>query len=175
MSRASARGSKPWHVEHTAGRITRPLRHNGQNYSGINILTLWLSAETQGFLSPFWLPYKQAQELGGHVRKTERGSPVVYASTFKKAETTDDGQETETEFPFLKEYTVFCADQCAGLPQHFSATADGEKSVTVSARFRLIQIGVLRSVEEPSERACRPVSGNLGNDVNMALRFRRPP
>ncbi|MDX1969450.1 MAG: ArdC-like ssDNA-binding domain-containing protein [Planctomycetaceae bacterium] len=59
---------KPWHAEHAAGRITRPLRHNGQKYSGINILTLWLSAETQGFLSPFWLTYKQAQELGGHVR-----------------------------------------------------------------------------------------------------------
>ena len=40
---------KPWHAEHADGRIPRPLLHNGQKYSGINILTLWMSAELQGF------------------------------------------------------------------------------------------------------------------------------
>jgi antirestriction protein ArdC len=114
---------KPWNAEHTAGRITRPLRHNGQKYSGINILTLWMSGELQGFVSPFWMTFKQALELGGHVKKGEHGSPVVYASTFKKRDEGDDGQETEEDIPFLKEYTVFCADQCEGLPKHFSATA----------------------------------------------------
>src|ERR1039458_6750094 len=29
---------KPWSGENAAGRITRPLRHNGMPYSGINIL-----------------------------------------------------------------------------------------------------------------------------------------
>ena len=28
---------RPWNAEHAAGRITRPLRHNGQAYSGIDI------------------------------------------------------------------------------------------------------------------------------------------
>ncbi len=110
---------KPWNAEHAAGRITRPLRHNGQAYKGINVLMLWASAELQGFISPFWLTFQQAKELGGHVKKGEHGSPVVYASTFKKTETTDDGQESEAEIPFLKEYTVFSADQCEGLPPHF--------------------------------------------------------
>ncbi len=31
---------KPWNAEHPAGRITRPLRHNGQPYTGINVLSL---------------------------------------------------------------------------------------------------------------------------------------
>ncbi|MDP1796234.1 MAG: zincin-like metallopeptidase domain-containing protein [Planctomycetaceae bacterium] len=110
---------KPWNAEHAAGRITRPLRHNGTPYKGINILMLWASAEEAGFVSPFWLTFQQAKELGGHVKKGEHGSPVVYAATFKKKDQTDDGQETEEEIPFLKEYTVFCADQCEGLPQHF--------------------------------------------------------
>jgi antirestriction protein ArdC len=35
---------KPWNAEHAAGRITQPLRFNGQPYSGINILSLWMSA-----------------------------------------------------------------------------------------------------------------------------------
>ena len=44
---------KPWNAEHAAGRITRPLRHNGLPYNGINILMLWASAELQGFDCPF--------------------------------------------------------------------------------------------------------------------------
>ena len=40
---------KPWNAEHAAGRITRPLRHNGQPYSGINVLSLWASAMAQNF------------------------------------------------------------------------------------------------------------------------------
>ena len=110
---------RPWNAEHAAGRITRPLRHNGQPYKGINILMLWASAELQGYVSPFWLTFKQALELGGHVRKGEHGSPVVYANTFKKTETAEDGTETEQEIAYLKEYTVFCAEQCEGLPEHF--------------------------------------------------------
>lgn len=110
---------KPWHAEHAAGRISRPLRHNGKPYQGINILMLWTSAELAGYASPFWLTFQQAKELGGNVRKGEHGSPVVYASTFRKKEANETGEEIEAEIPFLKEYTVFCADQCEGLPEHF--------------------------------------------------------
>ena len=39
---------KPWNTERAAGKITRPLRHNSQPYSGINILILWASAMEQG-------------------------------------------------------------------------------------------------------------------------------
>jgi antirestriction protein ArdC len=75
---------KPWNAEHAAGRITRPLRHNGQKYNGINILMLWASAELQGYSCPYWLTFQQAKELGGFVKKGEHGSPVVYANTFTK-------------------------------------------------------------------------------------------
>jgi antirestriction protein ArdC len=97
---------RPWNAENAAGRITRPLRHNGQPYKGVNILMLWASAELQSYACPSWLTFQQAKELGGNVKKGEHGSRVVYASTFKKKETGDDGQATEEEIPFLKEYTV---------------------------------------------------------------------
>src|SRR5262249_40458874 len=58
---------KPWNAEHTAGRITRPLRYNGQPYSGINILMLWATATEQGFSAPIWMTFKQALELNAHV------------------------------------------------------------------------------------------------------------
>ena len=49
-----------WNAEHAAGRITRPLRHNGQPYSGINILMLWMSAVGQNFAAPIWMTFNQA-------------------------------------------------------------------------------------------------------------------
>ena len=51
---------RPWNAEHAGGRITRPLRHNGQPYSGINVLSLWMSALGQNFTAPIWMTYRQA-------------------------------------------------------------------------------------------------------------------
>lgn len=102
-----------------AGRITRPLRHTGQPYTGINVLLLWSEAVARGFRSPIWMTFKQALELGAHVRKGETGSLVVYASRFTKTETDAHGDEVEKDIPFLKAYTVFCVDQIDGLPDHY--------------------------------------------------------
>lgn len=118
---------KPWNAEHAAGRITRPLRHNGERYHGINILMLWAEAETRGYSCPVWMTFNQAKELGGHVRKGEHGAPVVYASTFHKSETADDGQQVERDIPFLKEYTVFNVEQIADLPDRFYAKKEAPK------------------------------------------------
>lgn len=130
---------QPWNAENAAGRITRPLRHNGQPYRGINILMLWASAEDRGLACPFWLTFQQAKELGGFVRKGEKGSPVVYANTFKKTDTNEAGEEVEQEIPFLKEYTVFNAEQCDGLPKHFYQLAGPPKekmqSIDQAERF----------------------------------------
>jgi antirestriction protein ArdC len=112
---------KPWNADNATGRITRPLRANGQPYKGINVLMLWGEALAQGFASPFWMTYKQAQELGGQVRKGEHGSLVVYADRIHKTETGDNGDEIEREIPFMKGYTVFCVEQIDGLPEHFHA------------------------------------------------------
>ena len=123
LERGTLPWRQPWKAEHLAGRITRPLRHNGQKYSGINIITLWMSAEMSGFVSPFWLTFNQARELGAFVKKGEHGSPVVYASKFTKKDTTEAGDEIEQEIPFLKEYTVFNAEQVEGLPSYFNDVA----------------------------------------------------
>jgi antirestriction protein ArdC len=110
---------KPWNAEHAAGRITRPLRCNGLPYQGINILMLWDSADTQGFACPIWLTFKQAQELGGSVRRGEKSSPVVYASSYKKECQKSDKDTEEQEIFFLKQYAVFNVEQCQGLPGHY--------------------------------------------------------
>ena len=115
---------KPWNAEHAAGRITRPLRHNGKPYGGINVLSLWASAMEQNFAAPIWMTFKQATELDGHIRKGEKGSLVAYADSITRQETDEKtGDEIEREIPFLKGYTVFNVEQIDGLPAIYYAKA----------------------------------------------------
>ena len=112
---------KPWSAEHAAGKISRPLRHNGTPYRGMNILLLWGEAMAKGYAAPIWMTFKQALELNAHVRKGEHGSLVVYANSITKTETNDKGEDTEREIPFMKGYTVFNVEQIEGLPAHYYA------------------------------------------------------
>jgi len=116
---------KPWNAEHAAGRTTLPLRHNGVPYQGINVVMLWAAAVAQGFAAPIWITFKQAQQLGAHVRKGEKGNLVVYASTVTRTETDEEtGEEQERDIPFMKGYTVFNVEQIEGLPAHFYAPVE---------------------------------------------------
>src|ERR1700693_3130823 len=116
---------KPWNAEHAAGRITRPLRSNGIPYRGINVLILWSEAMSKGYAAPIWMTFKQALELNAHVKKGEKGSLVVYASSVTRTETEEDtGNEIEREIPFMKGYTVFNVEQIEGLPSQFYAKAE---------------------------------------------------
>jgi antirestriction protein ArdC len=51
---------KPWNAAHTAGRITRPLRHSGIPYEGINVVMLWCASAARGYASPLWFTFRQA-------------------------------------------------------------------------------------------------------------------
>jgi antirestriction protein ArdC len=110
---------QPWNAGNATGRITRPLRHNGEPYTGMNVLLLWSEGLARGFASSIWMTFKQSIELGGHVRKSESGSTVIYASRFTKTETDERGGEVERDIPFLKTYTVFNVEQIENLPTHF--------------------------------------------------------
>ena len=113
---------KPWSADRAAAPITQPLRFNGQPYSGINILSLWMSAAAQGFAAPIWMTFRQAIELNAHVRRGEKGSLVVYANASTRTERDEKtGEDVEREVPYLKGYTVFNIEQIDGLPDHYYA------------------------------------------------------
>jgi antirestriction protein ArdC len=121
---------QPWNAAHAAGGISRPLRNNGQPYQAINILVLWVTSMDKRYSCPIWLTFNQAKEAGGFVKKGEKGTTVVYASTFEKTETdADSGKETTEKIPFLKAYTVFNAEQVEGLPGHYYARAEAPKNL----------------------------------------------
>ena len=115
---------RPWCKSPEEGATSRPLRHNGMPYRGINVLLLWGAAADKGFRSPTWLTYRQAQELGAHVRQSETGSLVVYANTFTTTDTNAEGEDVEREASFMKAYTVFNAQQIDGLPERKTSLSD---------------------------------------------------
>jgi antirestriction protein ArdC len=97
-----------------------------RRYSGINVLILWGAVIEQGFADQSWLTFRQALSLGGHVRKGERGTTVVYADRFTPEDERRRAAETGDEpgaIPFLKRFTVFNTDQCEGLPEEVAASA----------------------------------------------------
>jgi antirestriction protein ArdC len=55
-------GVRPWlrpcNADLAAGRITRPLRHNGVPYKEINVIMLWSAATVKGHACPLWLTFK---------------------------------------------------------------------------------------------------------------------
>ncbi len=108
---------RPWRVQGSSGR---PLRHCGTPYTGINTFYLWAIGDAQGYRSRYWMTYRQAEALGGHVRRGEVGSLSVYYSSFKKTEANPvTGAEKERSIRFLRHYIVFNADQIDGLPARY--------------------------------------------------------
>jgi antirestriction protein ArdC len=103
---------KPWNTPRfTGGPFPRNF-YTGKPYRGINILLLWSS----DFSSPFWLTFKQAQELKGTVRKGERGTPIVFFKQLPHAAKDDTKTDEDERTPFvLCHYTVFNVEQCDGL------------------------------------------------------------
>lgn len=113
-------GVRPWTQPWTGSApVSRPLRHDGTPYTGINVLLLWSEALGRGYGSATWMTFRQALSLGAHVRKGEKGSTVVYANALTRTETDDAGEETERRIPFLKAYTVFNVEQIETLPDRY--------------------------------------------------------
>ena len=132
---------KPWTTGTPGQRVTRPLRATGEPYTGINVLLLWMEAVGAGHASPTWMTYKQAQGLGGQVRRGEKGSPIVYYGTTTAREDRAEGTSGDDarEVRFLKSYTVFNVAQIKGLPERFQS-APVEEAPALPAFERMAEV-----------------------------------
>jgi antirestriction protein ArdC len=112
-------GTRPWSPSCASAATSFPLRQCGTNYQGINILLLWAQSMARGYANPYWMTFKQAQALGGSVKKGEKGARIVYAGTIspKDADGGDEQDEARRNISFLKKYTVFNVEQIEGLPE----------------------------------------------------------
>jgi antirestriction protein ArdC len=97
---------KPWRTKTPANLVSK------KEYRGINIFLL----ASQGYGSPYWLTYRQAQVLGGTVRKSQHGSKVVFWRISEYGRENEETEETENHKSILlRYYTVFNQEQCEGI------------------------------------------------------------
>ncbi len=118
--------AEPWGTAAAKAPLAMPKNAStARQYSGVNILILWGSVIEHGFTGQSWLTFRQALSMGGHVRKGERGTTVVYADRFipndEKKRAAETGEEAQA-IPFLKRFTVFNTDQCDDLPDEIATT-----------------------------------------------------
>ncbi|HEX7854739.1 MAG TPA: zincin-like metallopeptidase domain-containing protein [Sphingobium sp.] len=120
-------GRLPWVQPWDSGKAATGLPRNagtGRCYSGINVLILWATLFEKGYGVQRWLTYRQAQALGGQVRRGEQGTTICYADRFipkdEQAKAHDEAREAR-QVAFLKRFTVFNVEQCEGLPADLTA------------------------------------------------------
>lgn len=130
------RGTVPWRAGWTSSGIGQPTSAaTGKAYRGINRFLLALAAEAAGYSNGSWITFRQSKELGGTIRKGEKGSLCVFwrvldgkASAGRDEREGDEdpalpggpvGERGRRRF-VLRYYTVFNVQQCDGLPARFN-------------------------------------------------------
>jgi len=87
-------------------------------YRGINVFLLMGTR----FSSPYWLTFRQAQELGGSVKAGSKATPVVFWKLLQRtrqddaADSAANGERNEDAIPLIRYYSVFNLDQINGIP-----------------------------------------------------------
>ena len=99
-------GTVPWRMTWNAAPTNYISR---KPYRGINV---WLLHSE--YSSPLWLTYRQAMQIGGHVRRGEHGTSIIYWKWMEE-EIDVDGTVKTTSYPLLRSYTVFNVEQCEGV------------------------------------------------------------
>lgn len=106
--------NRPWHGTGD-GAISRS---TGRPYSLLNQILLGRPGE--------YATFNQIKEAGGHVKKGEKASVVVFWKQVKvKDVDLETGDEIEKLVPMLRYYHVFNLDQCEGIePKHYQPGAE---------------------------------------------------
>lgn len=116
---------RPWSVACEGGRLRNGC--TGHVYRGINVVLLAVA----GFASARWYSYRQAQQLGGQVRKGEKGTRVIYwqfidRTTANTQDADGDDGRTTKKIPLLKHFTVFNSEQITWSEGSAHAVAEPE-------------------------------------------------
>jgi antirestriction protein ArdC len=125
----------PWTVRQDKGFSPISVG-SAKPYRGINTLVLWAQSQSKGYGSAFWGTYQQWAQLGGQVRKGEKGSPVVYWGTYETQKDEGDGEASRHGL-FAKGFTVFNIEQTDGckLPKRFEPKLSNNERIALADSF----------------------------------------
>jgi len=121
-------GTIPWQRPWDPA-VGLPRNIRGTAYRGINLLVLGC----QGYESPLWLTVRQANELGGHIRRGERGTAVIFWKWIQPAAESDSEQPQRRQAPLVRYYRVWNLLQTDGVEVSSAATAAAPELVENNA------------------------------------------
>ncbi|WP_071604548.1 ArdC family protein, partial [Dickeya dadantii] len=153
-------GVKPWTCpwQRVPGMSGLPSNFaTGIAYSGMNIMLLWCSASEQGFGDPRWMTYKQAQAVGGQVRKGEHGTTAIFYTTLEKEN--EDGEIDQ--IPMLKTFTVFNVEQIDGLPLATEVVSHAETFEPLPQAENLFRRSGARIIEKGQNAFFKPLTDEI--------------
>lgn len=129
-------GVVPWQKSWIAAGQPRSVA-TGNLYQNSNALLLNVLATVRQYESSHWLTFRKAKELGGNIRKGEKGTPVVWVKTYTKDSETDSGETTTEHFFRAGGQYVWNVSQCDGV------TIEGEtlEVATIRAGKELVAQG----------------------------------
>lgn len=108
---------RPWTVDYEPFPTNAVSR---RSYRGINAILLTLEAQSRGYRRNAWLTFRQAKELGAHIRTGEKGTVVVFYKLHELPHLATVEPIEEERRPkvisFLRWFTVFNVAQVDGLP-----------------------------------------------------------
>lgn len=106
-------GVAPWRRPWSQGFGLPVNASTGRAYSGINVLALLASQMVANYPTCQWVTYKQAQAMGGQVRKGEKGTRIaIVKRVTRKRKLRDDEDRAYT---MMRSATVFNVAQVDGL------------------------------------------------------------
>lgn len=147
-------GTPPWLPPWEGGEFSLPENFaSGHRYRGINILLLHLTALDRGYNTSRWLTFKQALGLGGHVRKGESGTAIVFFKPLEISEQVDAGDPKLRVIPLLRSFSVFNIEQVEGLPDKLAPVLPNHEWNPLSAAEMLLTDSGAR-IQHGGSRAC---------------------
>jgi len=97
----------PWH--RSGADMTYPRNISSQiAYKGVNILTLWLTAESKGYRSGLWGTFNQWTALGAKIKKGEKATHVIL---YKEIALHRDDNDDKKSHLLARAIPVFAAEQ----------------------------------------------------------------
>jgi antirestriction protein ArdC len=110
LEKGSTPWVKPWkRLRSTPGHGMPYNPVSGTIYSGMN--HIWLSMMQGAYPSPYWLTLKHANQIGGHVKANEKGTPIVAFKIVRK-ETLVNGKKETSAYPMIRHHYVYNVAQC---------------------------------------------------------------
>ncbi len=99
---------KPW-----KSRGIKPARNfvSKKQYSGCNFFTV----NSMDYQNENWGTFNQIKNLGGNVKKGEKGTQIVFWKLLDSKQKNSKGESKDVQIPLLKTSYIFNFEQCEGL------------------------------------------------------------